>query len=200
VDVVGLTDPGPEQASGAGQAGRGQVAAALARSALSAGLLVVGYYLAPLEGRLGPVAWLWFTLALVGFALVGVRQVRAITVSKTPRLRAVEAVAVALPLLLIVFAATYKLLDGSDPGSFNESLTRTDALYFTVTVFTTVGFGDIVPVTETARIITTIQMVTGLIVVGALARVVVGAIEIGMRRRSGRGGGGETGPSPTRGE
>ena len=29
-------------------------------------------------------------------------------------------------------------------------MTRTDALYFVVTVFATVGFGDITPVSETA--------------------------------------------------
>jgi hypothetical protein len=36
-------------------------------------------------------------------------------------------------------------------------LTRTDALYFTVTVFSTVGFGDITAKTETARLVVTGQ-------------------------------------------
>ncbi len=30
-----------------------------------------------------------------------------------------------------------------DPAAFNETLTRIDSLYFTLTVFATVGFGDI---------------------------------------------------------
>ncbi|MFD3328385.1 ion channel [Streptomyces sp. NPDC058701] len=33
----------------------------------------------------------------------------------------------------------------------SASLNRDDAMYFTVTVFTTVGFGDNVPVSHTAR-------------------------------------------------
>ena len=35
--------------------------------------------------------------------------------------------------------------DAQDPSSFGEPLTRSDALYFTITIFATVGFGDINP-------------------------------------------------------
>ncbi|WP_048876464.1 hypothetical protein [Saccharomonospora saliphila] len=57
---------------------RRAVAAALTRTMLSASLLVTGYYLAPLEGRLGSGAWLWFTGALAVFGVVVVRQIVAI--------------------------------------------------------------------------------------------------------------------------
>jgi hypothetical protein len=65
--------------------------------------------------------------------------------------------------------------------AFTELLTRTDALYFAVTVFTTVGFGDITPLTEFARIVTTIQMVADLLVVGLFVRVALGAVDAGRR-------------------
>ena len=42
----------------------------------------------------------------------------------------------------------------SQAGTFTEPLTRTDAQYFTVTIFATVGFGDITAVTQTARVVT----------------------------------------------
>jgi hypothetical protein len=39
-----------------------------------------------------------------------------------------------------------------------EPLSRTDALYYTITVFSTVGFGDITPRADLARIVTMVQM------------------------------------------
>ena len=54
-----------------------------------------------------------------------------------------------VPLFLLLFAANYFLMAQADLGNFNvDSLTRTDALYFTVTVFATVGFGDITATTK----------------------------------------------------
>jgi hypothetical protein len=47
---------------------------------------------------------------------------------------------------------------------FAGPLTRTDALYFTVTVFPTVGFGDITARSETARIVVTGQMIADLVI------------------------------------
>ena len=61
------------------------------------------------------------------------------------------------------------------PNSYTEPLTRLDALYFSVTMFATVGFGDITPVTELARVITVLQMLANLIFLGVVARVLFGA-------------------------
>jgi voltage-gated potassium channel len=87
-----------------------------------------------------------------------------------------------LPLFLLVFASTYLGLASSQAQAFNEPLSHTDALYFTLTVFSTVGFGDITPRSEPARMIVTVQMVGDLIVLGSLARVVVGAVRMGRQR------------------
>jgi len=40
-------------------------------------------------------------------------------------------------------------------ANFGGHLSHTDGLYFTVTVFSTVGFGDITAKTETARLVVT---------------------------------------------
>jgi voltage-gated potassium channel len=63
-------------------------------------------------------------------------------------------------------------------------LTKTDALYFTVTVFATVGFGDIVPRTELARIVTMSQMLADLVVIGLIVRVMISAVKEGHQRRA----------------
>ena len=61
-------------------------------------------------------------------------------------------------------------------------MNHTNALYFTVTVFATVGFGDITAQTATARLLVTGQMITDLIILGLGARVIVGAVTCGRRR------------------
>jgi len=68
-------------------------------------------------------------------------------------------------------------------ASFGEPLTHTDALYFTVTVFTTVGFGDITAHTEAARLLVTFQMITDVIVIGLGIQAIIEAA-----RRRGRAG------------
>ena len=63
----------------------------------------------------------------------------------------------------------------SAPHAFSEPLNRTAALYFAVTLFSTVGLGDIAPVSQAARAVVTIQMVADLIVIAVVVRLIFGA-------------------------
>jgi voltage-gated potassium channel len=163
------------------------VVASLLRAGASATLLVLVYYTIPLDRPLNAATWIGFGLGLVAFAAVIAWQVRAILASDVPRLRAIQAVAVGLPMLLLLFALIYLRISLASPDSFSEALGRTGALYFTVTVFATVGFGDIVPRSELARILTMIQMLTGLVVVGLVAKILLGAVQTAVRRRESEG-------------
>ena len=145
--------------------------------------LLTVYYLAPLDGPLDISTLIGFALGLVAFALVIVWQVRGIVSSDVPRLRTLRAVVIGVSTLLVVFAATYSVISTSQPDSFTEPLSRTDALYFTLTTFATVGFGDIAPRTDLARIVVMIQMITGLIAVGLLGKIVFAAMQKGLRRQ-----------------
>ncbi len=70
--------------------------------------------------------------------------------------------------------------DGS--ANFNtHPLTRTDSLYFTVTTFATVGFGDITATSQTARLMVTVQMILDLLALGLGIRVFVGAVQFARR-------------------
>ena len=70
----------------------------------------------------------------------------------------------------------------ADPSNFNVyPLTRTDSLYFTVTVFATVGFGDITATSQTGRLLVTAQMILDLIVLGLGIRVFLGAVQRGQQ-------------------
>ncbi|MCZ4119383.1 potassium channel family protein [Streptomyces sp. H39-S7] len=159
------------------------LAGCLLRSAASAALLTWLYYLVPLDRELGATTAALLVLALVAFGCLVARQVTAVTHAAYPGLRAIEVLATAVPLFLLLFSSAYFLIARDRPSSFSEPLTRTDALYFTVTVFATVGFGDIVPVSRLGRVLTTLQMIADLILVGVIAKVLFGAVRIGRRRR-----------------
>ncbi|MFH8572612.1 potassium channel family protein [Streptomyces sp. NPDC017993] len=121
-------------------------------------------------------------VGLVALVLLFAGQILLITRSSAPRLRAVEALSTTVPLFLCLFSTAYYLLERGEPGSFSEPLTRTDALYFTLTVFSTVGFGDITPQTAPARVVTMGQMTGNILLVAVAARVMVGAVQAGLRR------------------
>ena len=144
-----------------------------------------------MDGPLDISTLIGFVLGLVAFALVIVWQVRAIVSSEGPRLRTLRAIVIGASTLLVVFAATYSVISTSRPDSFTEPLSRTDALYFTLTVFATVGFGDIAPRTDVARIVTMIQMITGLIAVGLAGEDRVRRDAEGSPPAGGRAGGGD---------
>ena len=74
--------------------------------------------------------------------------------------------------------------------------TRTDALYFTVTVFSTVGFGDIVAVSQPARLVVTVQMLLDLLALGLVVRAFVGAVQFARQQAApANGPGGPPGQS-----
>jgi|SRR5690242_6850795 len=145
--------------------------------------LVATYYLLPLDHS---STWIAATILIIGLvvliALV-IFQVRSIIRARFPGLRAVEALATSLPLFLLLFSGTYAVMAAVSASNFGEKLTHTDALYFTVTVFTTVGFGDITAKSEGARLLVTGQMVTDLIVLGIGAKIILGAVTRGRQRQ-----------------
>jgi voltage-gated potassium channel len=145
-------------------------------------LLVVIYYVLPLDRRAGAPVWVGVTLGIGVLVGVTVWQVRAILRSAYPILRAIEALAVIVPLFLLAFASTYFMMAQASAVSFTQPLSRTDSIYFAVTVFSTVGFGDITAKSEAARIIVTIQMLADLAAIGLGLRVVVGAVKWARER------------------
>lgn len=162
----------------------GRVVMVLVRSVVTIALLVFVYFVAPLEPEnRADTAVLFLAGFAVLIAMMG-WQLRAIVVTaRYPGLRAVEAFASAISLFLLLFATTYVVIATAQPGAFSQPLTRIDSLYFTVTVFATVGFGDITAVGQTARVLVTIQMVADLLVLGLLVNSVLEAVRRGRSRR-----------------
>ncbi|MET9465908.1 potassium channel family protein [Streptomyces sp. NPDC006544] len=156
---------------------------AILRSLLATAILLAAYYLLPLDSAFTTETVLGLVGGIAAVTLLLIWQVSKIARSQRPRLRAMEAVGTSLPLYLLLFATTYYLIEHSAPASFSETLSRSDALYFTMTVFSTVGFGDISPRSEPARLLVTGQMTANLLLIGVAARFLMSAIEQARTRQ-----------------
>ncbi len=158
--------------------------AAIVRTSLTIALVVALYFVLPLShsASIGDVAEVAFgVLALVAIIAW---QVKRIVGSDHPISRAVEALALSVPLYVLLFATTYFLMARANQATFGGSLSRTDAMYFSTTIFTTVGFGDITAKTEAARLVVTLQMWLDLLFLGLVVRLVVNAIKFNQQRRA----------------
>ncbi len=160
------------------------VVVATVRTGLTIALVVAIYFLLPLDhsSSAGVVA----ELALGVLVLAGIIawQVRRIVGSDHPTSRAVEALALSVPLYVLLFATTYFLMARANHATFGGPVSRTDALYFSTTVFTTVGFGDITAKTEAARLAVTLQMWLDLVFLGLVVRIVVNTVKFNQQRRA----------------
>ena len=137
-------------------------------------------------------AVLLLALAVVLLVFFYVVSLRRIPTSKYPMMRALLIITVFFVTYLLLMAYVYLSLESRFPGQVPGVTTHIDALYFTVTVLTTVGFGDITPVGQAAKAVVTAQMIFTVVVLGALLRsaATVGREERQRRRRATHDSGG----------
>ena len=81
-------------------------------------------------------------------------------------------------LLGLLWAATYLAIDAFSPGAIrmgsDPADRQTELLYFSLITLTTVGYGDIVPLSGTARILTALEGVTGVLYIATTVALLVG--------------------------
>ncbi len=159
------------------------LAGAVLRAGITTTILLTAYVVMPFT-LISQARYL--TAFLIGAAVV--LAVLAVEFSRTmrspyPRLRAVESLLTAGPLFIVLFATAHYVIGQLDPAGYTEPMTRLDALYFTVTTFATVGYGDISPRSDIARLVAMVQMVSGLILVGVVAKLLFGIAQVSDHRR-----------------
>jgi hypothetical protein len=81
-------------------------------------------------------------------------------------------------LLGLLWAALYLALDSFFPGSIKIAAStadrQTELLYFSLITLSTVGYGDIVPISGMARILTALEGVTGVLYIATTVALLVG--------------------------
>lgn len=154
------------------------------RPVVSLTAVLVAYYAWPVRqegGGLG-IAILLTLVAVgsLGYAIAG--QVRR---------HLVHGEEIGLPTLVtllgtvvVVFAFGYYRLEVSSPGEMVGLETKTDALYFTMLMLTTVGLGDIHPAGQVARTFALVQMVFNLVFIAAAGSLLAGEVRDRLRRRA----------------
>jgi voltage-gated potassium channel len=149
-------------------------------------LLLVIYSLVPVSDDLRGSVILNIVLAVLVFVAVIAWEIRGILKNDFPQLRALSALAVIIPLFIVSFAWSYLNYSIYDPTMFDISLNKTSAIYFTITVFSTVGFGDITPKSSLGQILVSVQMVAdlALIAVGVNAILKIGSRMAATRNKS----------------
>jgi voltage-gated potassium channel len=157
--------------------------------------ITIGLWLLALTGSLiafAPVPQDWERLArgaemmslMPLLALLAAGILRFVYRSRRLTADGVFATIVAYLIIAIIFSRLYLLLIAADPASFSlpvaatqrtPHLLQVDLLYYSLVTQCSVGYGDILPVSETARMLAMIQAV-----VGQFYMAVVVAIFVGM--------------------
>jgi len=135
-----------------------------------AGLIVL-YTLLPFGGER------WWLSGVVGIAAVAalipfvVRRLTRLQVSDRPIPDALQALAVSATMLVLGFSALFESM-AHHSNNFAGLTGKVDAVYFSVTTLSTVGYGDIHAVSSTARLVVTLQIIFNLLFLGGVFRII----------------------------
>lgn len=154
---------------------------------LAMGLMLGAYLWLPTPNGDDP-PWsilLVVVLASLAYAAAGLWGLVRIGKAKHPIRAGATLLSVMLTSIVVSFALSYLTLSVDNPANFNEPLDKVSALYFTMTILSTVGFGDIVARSHPAMIAVMIQMAAGLTLITVLVRVVSEAVKRAAKKRRG---------------
>ncbi|MGY3202733.1 potassium channel family protein [Streptomyces sp. TE5632] len=133
-------------------------------------IMVTAYFLLPLDG-LGPqrpaLSWTFFVMALALIAALLLQQIAHVLLNH-PHARPGLVIPLLMCLAILVFATAYQAL-AQHPGELIGLSTRLDALYFTLVTLATIGYGDITPHGQTARLVAILQILYTFIFLTAAA-------------------------------
>ena len=129
--------------------------------------------------RLGRTLEIATTLPLLALLAVGILQY--IFRNRTLTVDGIFATVTVYLMIAMIFSMLYLLLVVWNPASFNlqaegmpPQLLQSNLLYFSLITLATVGYGDILPVSETARTLAVIEATVGQFYVAVIVAVFVG--------------------------
>ena len=139
---------------------------------VSFALILGAFYSLPFDHLSGERSVVRLSVVVALVAAVFVWQIRRISTAEVPELKAVEALGIVICVFLVGFSIVYLSMSHAHVRTFSQALDHTQALYFTISVFSTVGFGDITPRTDTARLVVAAQMLLDLAIIGVVVRMI----------------------------
>ena len=147
-------------------------------TALTALVPLAIYFVIPLDDRLGKVLAVVLVLCAAAALLpLSIRQARLVLRSEQPLFDATRCIVSGLVFLVTAFSVAYYVLGTAYEDQISGIATKLDALYFTVTILATVGFGDVTATGQAARAVVTAQMIVNLAVLAVALRVVSWALK-----------------------
>ncbi|RFU88512.1 two pore domain potassium channel family protein [Streptomyces triticagri] len=150
-------------------------------------ITVTAYFLLPLHS-FGPhrpaVSW---TVFGAGLAVVAAGLLIQIPYAANHRAGTAPAWILAglMCFTVLLFASSYYVL-AQHQGEFSGLDTRVDALYFTLVTLATIGYGDVSPTGQSARLVTVLQIVYSLVFLTAAATALTRHIQLRLMRRGRR--------------
>lgn len=123
---------------------------------------------------LSPVVFMGFGLLFIGLVIVNI--LRHIMRASRVNAEVICAGISAYLLIAIMWAMVYKLLGDINPHSFNfinlpnaeQSMTNSNSFYFSFATISSVGYGDITPVSKVARMFAVMEAILGLFFMAVL--------------------------------
>jgi voltage-gated potassium channel len=152
------------------------------RIAIAWTLLTGLYFVIPFNGLQHGDAFVRLAISLAVFIGAAVWELVQTERAELPEFRAITALGVLTPLFIVLYSGVYLVVSNAKPASFSVRLDHYKALYFMITTLSTVGYGDITPATNTARMLVCAQMLLDLILIGSIVRVLAGAAKRGLDR------------------
>jgi voltage-gated potassium channel len=143
---------------------------------MSAALIVL-YLVLPAASHSDRATLIRMTIVLLLFFAALAYQLRSILRSDHPGIRAGEALIVTFVALVVAFSFGYLSMSHASGGNFTQHLDKVKSVYFTLTIITTVGFGDITPATDAARVVVCVQYLVDLFLIVGVARVFIRAAQ-----------------------
>jgi len=158
------------------------------RLMLICGTLVVLYFAVPATTRIptgDAVARGVVTIA--SLVLLGALVARQLRLQIDEGMdRRVDGLVVSVVGVVVAFSMGFFLLNQRDASQVDGLHTRVDALYFTMSTLTTVGYGDVHASGQSARVLVVIQMVFNVIFVTSAATLMSARIRAVAQQRAGR--------------
>jgi hypothetical protein len=155
-----------------------------ARVLLAWVVLLSAYFILPAGEDWNVGAFARLVIVVLALTFFVSWHARCIVRAQYPELRAMEALGAILVFFLVLFAGLYLAMSHNNASNFSQPIDHMNSLYFTVTVFSTVGFGDITAKTDAAQAVVSVQMVLDLVLIATVVRLLTTAAKTGLNRSS----------------